>query len=412
MALHERFGSLPLEEVLAPAINYARNGMVVEPQAAVNWREEWHLKEEWMDEPLFAPFRELFTKDGKPYEAGDVFHSEEMAQTLEAIVETSGESFYRGELAQKIAAHAKKTGGLLTAEDLAAYQPEWVQPLSVDYRGYQVWELPPNGHGLTVLLALAMLEADERGESRDAAAIHRQIEAIKLAFADAMGHITDPKQMRVRPEELLNPAYVETRRKLIADQAQMPTAGDPHTPGTVYLTAADESGLMVSWIQSNYTNFGSGVVVPGTGIALHNRGCNFSLDPQHVNFARGGVRPYHTIIPGMITQGGKPKATIGVMGAFMQPQGQLQVIQNLLDYDQNPQAALDAWRWQWVGNNEVELEPEAPLAIYELLKRRGHDVTYADEVYHMGRGQVIWRQDDGIFIGGTEKRTDGSVLGY
>lgn len=412
MALHERFGSLSLAEVLAPAIDYARHGMVVEPQAAINWKEDWKLKEEWMEEPLFAPFRALFTKDGKPYEAGDVFVSEDMARTLESIVATKGESFYCGELARKIAAYARETGGLLTEADLAAYKPEWVEPLAVDYRGYQVWEMPPNGHGLTVLLALALLAKDEPKPKRDAIAVHRQIEAIKLAFADAMGHITDPEHMRIKAEDLLSPDYIEARRELITDQAQVPAAGDPRTPGTVYLTAADASGLMVSWIQSSYTNFGSCIVVPGTGIALHNRGCNFSLDPEHVNFARGGVRPYHTIIPGMITKDGKPKATIGVMGAFMQPQGQLQVIQHLLDYDENPQAALDAWRWQWRGNNEVELEPEAPLAIYELLKRRGHDVTYVDEVHHMGRGQIIWRQDDGVFVGGTEKRTDGAVLGY
>ena len=285
-----------------------------------------------------------------------------------------------------------------------------MEPLSVNYRGYTIHELPPSGHGMVALLTLGILSGLDMGP-RSAEDCHRQIEAMKLGFADGLRYIADPRCMEVSPAELLDEGYLAKRRALICDTALEPEPGDPRSGGTVYLCAADGEGNMVSWIQSNYMDFGSGIVVPGTGIALHNRGCNFSLDPASPNCMAPGKRPYHTIIPGFLTKDGEAVGPFGVMGAFMQPQGHVQVIMNTLDYAMNPQEALDAPRWQWVGGKRIELEPAFPSDFAAELRRRGHEVSVGDPV-SFGRGQIIWRDEAGVLCGGTEPRADGCVAAW
>ncbi len=319
------------------------------------------------------------------------------------------ESFYRGELAEKIDAFSKKYGGYITKEDLAEYYPEWVEPISTDYKGYEVYEIPPNGHGITVLMALNILKEMELGSRDSFSSTHLQIEALKLAFVDAQKYVADPKVMKVKTEELLSQDYARERRKLVSDKAIMPEAGQPSRGGTVYLCTADEEGNMVSYIQSNYMGFGSGLVVPNTGISLHNRGANFNLDEDSDNCIAGGKRPYHTIIPGFLTKDGKPVGPFGIMGGFMQPQAHLQVMINTIDYNMNPQEALDRPRWQWVGGKTIELEQSFDNRLALELARAGHDIVVKANSVGFGRGQIIWRNDDGVLCGATEPRTDGHV---
>ncbi|MCL6594091.1 MAG: gamma-glutamyltransferase, partial [Alicyclobacillus sp.] len=306
---------------------------------------------------------------------GEVWRAPGHARTLELIGVSGAEAFYRGELAAAIAAFARATGGFLDEADLAAFTPEWVQPLHVSYRGHEVWELPPNGQGVVALQALNILSGFTLADAARDAVVHKQIEAIKLAFADARQHLTDPRWMRIRPEQWLTPDYAAQRRALMGEHALDPAPGRLDAGGTVYLATADEEGNLVSYIQSNYLGFGSGVVVPGTGIALHNRGAAFSLAADDSNALEPGKRPYHTIIPGFLTKGGQAVGPFGVMGAYMQPQGHLQVVMNLLDFHLNPQAALDAPRWQWIEGRQVAVEREFPAHVAQALERRGHVIV-------------------------------------
>jgi gamma-glutamyltranspeptidase/glutathione hydrolase len=334
------------------------------------------------------------------------------ARTLRAIADSRAESFYRGDIAEEVDRYARETGGLLRKEDLAAFQPEWVDPVSIQYRGVDVWELPPNGQGIVALMALQILKGFEFASRDDVQTVHRQIEAMKLAFADGRRYITDPREMPVDVEALLSDGYAAERRQQIGANALDPAPGRPPGGGTVYLAAADSEGNMISYIQSNYMGFGSGVVVPGTGIAMQNRGHTFSLDPAHPNFLRPGKRTYHTIIPGFLTKGSEPLGPFGVMGGFMQPQGHLQVVMNLIDFHLNPQAALDAPRWQWVEGRRVLVEPGFPAHIAQALERRGHHVEVALDAGSFGRGQIILRLPDGVLAGGSEPRTDGQVAAW
>lgn len=406
-----RFGRLPLAELLSPAIAYAEEGYPLSPVTSKLWAQAYasYSKAEG-DKQLFSHWFDCFAPNGRAPRAGETVYLPMHAETLRTLARTDCESFYRGELAEKIDAFSRETGGWLRAGDLAAFRPEWVEPISVNYRGYTVHELPPNGHGLVPLLTLGILGGFDMSE-RDASGIHIQLEAMKLAFADGLRYITDPRYMELSPAELLDEGYLARRRALITDSALEPEPGDPHSGGTVYLCAADGEGNMVSWIQSNYMGFGSGVVVPGTGIALHNRGCNFSLDPASPNCMAPGKRPYHTIIPGFLTKDGKPVGPFGVMGAFMQPQGHVQAIVNTLDYAMNPQEALDAPRWQWVGGKSIQLEPNFPADIAAELRRRGHDISTGDPI-DFGRGQIIWRDENGTLCGGSEPRADGCVAAW
>lgn len=413
VALSERFGKLSFDELLKPAIQYAEEGFPISPVLGKLWHHSVEMFREKLRGEEFAHWFNLFAPEGKCPQIGEVWRSPDHASTLQSIAETKAESFYRGELAEKIDRFFCEYDGFLNAEDLATYFPEWVNPISVNYRGYDVWEIPPNGQGLVALMALNILKGFEFTDRDDTDTLHKQIEAIKLAFADGLTYITDADKMTVPVESLLSDAYAEERRKLIGKCAIDLKPGRPYSGGTVYLATADQEGNMVSFIQSNYNGFGSGLAVPGTGITLHNRGRNFSLNPEHDNRLEPGKKPYHTIIPGFLSQGSEPIGPFGVMGAFMQPQGHVQVIMNTLDFRLNPQAALNAPRWQWKEGKTVEVEPSFPHHLALALAARGHNVKVALESTGFGRGQIIWRQSDsGVLVGGSEARTDGSVVAW
>ncbi|GAB5602263.1 gamma-glutamyltransferase family protein [Thermus sp. FJN-A] len=410
-ALHERWGRLPFAEVLSPAIRYAEEGYPVGPETARAWRraEGIYLA---LEGPEFKAFREVFFPGGRAPRAGEVWRSPGHAKTLKEIAETYGESLYRGSLAEALVRFSAETGGLLTREDLAAHTPEWVEPLSLTYRGLTVHELPPNGQGIAALLALALLEGfDLRPD--DPLSYHLQIEAMRLALADAFRFVADPRFLEVPPEALLAPGYVAERRRLIGERALPQVLPGLRPEGTVYLAAADGE-VMVSLIQSNYQGFGSGILVPGTGIALQNRGLGFSLEAGHPNRVGPGKRPYHTIIPGFLTREGRPVGPFGVMGGFMQPQGHVQVVLGLTDFGLNPQAALDRPRWQVVpgrGGDEVLLEPGVPQATALFLKDLGHRVRYEVEHGLFGRGQAVLRRGEAL-VAASDPRAEGLALAW
>ncbi|MFD2169890.1 gamma-glutamyltransferase family protein [Tumebacillus lipolyticus] len=411
--LSERFGKLPLTEVLAPAIRYAEEGYPLSPVLAHYWQRAFETFSKQLSGDEFAHWFETFAPEGRAPQVGEIWRSPGHANTLRLIAETKADAFYRGSLADQIDAYSQQYGGYLRKEDLAAYRPEWVQPISVNYRGYDVWEIPPNGHGLVALQALNLLKGYQFSQRDCVDTYHKQIEAIKLAFADGQKYITEQAKMSVRVEDLLSEAYAEERRNLIGERALTPVAGEPPRGGTVYLAAADGEGNMVSFIQSNYMGFGSGLVVPGTGIGLQNRGHNFSLDREHDNRLEPGKKTYHTIIPGFLTKDGQAVGPFGVMGGFMQPQGHVQVVMNTIDFGLNPQAALDAPRWQWMKDKVVEIETSTPDHIVQSLVARGHQVRWAVGSGGFGRGQIIWRNPEtGVLIGGTEPRTDGCIASY
>lgn len=412
-ALSEKFGRLPLTEVLAPAIRYAEEGYPLSPILAYYWERAFATFSKQLKGEEYESWFATFAPDGRAPQVGEIWKSPGHAETLRLIAETKAEAFYRGELADKVDAYSREYGGYIRKEDLAAYHPEWVKPIGVNYRGYDVWEIPPNGHGLVALQALNILKGYEFTQRDSVDTYHKQIEAIKLAFADGQKYITDPTKMTVRVEDLLSDAYADERRNLIGHSALTPVAGEPPRGGTVYLAAADGEGNMISFIQSNYMGFGSGLVVPGTGIGLQNRGHNFSLDPTHDNRLEPGKKSYHTIIPGFLTKGDQAVGPFGVMGGFMQPQGHVQVVMNTVDFGLNPQAALDAPRWQWMKDKQVEIEHSTPDHIVQALAARGHGVSWAVGSGSFGRGQIIWRNPEtGVLMGGTEARTDGCVASY
>ncbi|NGQ97145.1 gamma-glutamyltransferase family protein [Brevibacillus sp. SYP-B805] len=411
-ALSKRFGRLPFAEVLQPAIRYAEEGYPVSPTLGKYWKIAFakYAAEAKGDE--FRHWFATFAPHGRAPEIGEMWRSPDHARTLRLIAETHAEAFYRGELAEEIDRFSRQHDGFLRKEDLAAYEPEWVQPIRVNYRGYDVWEIPPNGQGLVALLALQIVKGFDFPSRDTADTYHKQIEAIKLAFADGLAYITQRDKMKVRVEDLLSESYAAARRELIGDKALQPAPGEPPKGGTVYLAAADAEGNMVSFIQSNYMGFGSGLVVPGTGISLQNRGHNFSLDPAHDNCLEPGKKTYHTIIPGFLTKDDQPVGPFGVMGGFMQPQGHMQVVMNLIDFHLNPQAALDAPRWQWIKGKTVELESTVPEHIALALAEKGHDVRWALGSGGFGRGQIIVRNEHGVLVGGTEPRTDGCIAAW
>ena len=414
--LNRRFGTKPLPQLFAPAISAAREGVPVQVNLEPMWEEDARRIAAAMerDPSPHAYWWERFMKpDGTPYRAGDVFRWEEYAQTLEELAATGCESYYRGPLMEQIVAFSRATGGYFCEDDFRNYKPEWVEPISTDYKGYTVCEIPPNGHGITVLMALNLLKGLKLSDQKDCAdTYHKILESIKLAFADTRTYVADPRYMRTRVEDLLSEEYAARRRALISEQALTPEAGAPSCGGTIYLCTADPQGNMVSFIQSNYTTFGAGVAIPGTGISLQNRGANFSLDEGSDNCLAGGKRSYHTIIPGFLMRDGEAVGPFGVMGAFMQPQGHVLVVVNTVDYHMNPQEALDAPRIQWTGGKHIQLEREVPAHIVQDLARRGHEVEIVNSNLHMGRGQIIWKTENGLYIGGTEPRCDGTVAAW
>ena len=409
-----RFGKLPLEEVMEPAAVYAEEGYPVSPVTASAWaaaRENFEKAGKRFPE-IFSHWFEVFAPDGKTPAPGQIWRSPEHARSIREIAQTKAESFYRGDIADKIDAFSQKTGGYIRKEDLESYRAEWVEPISISYKGFNVWEIPPNGHGIVALMALNILKNDQFAARDLADSFHRQIEAMKLAFADGQRYVADPRFMKVSVEQLLSEEYAARRRALIGNTALSPEYGDPRCGGTVYLCTADKDGNMVSFIQSNYRGFGSGVVVPGTGIAFNDRGNNFTLNEEMENCLAPGKKPYHTIIPGFLTKDGCAVGPFGVMGGFMQPQGHLQVVMNTIDFHMNPQEALDAPRWQWTGGKEIHVERGFPFAITEELARMGHKMVVDANSSGFGRGQIIWRDDQGVLTGATEPRADGTVAAW
>ena len=408
-ALNRRFGNLALKDVLMPAVIYAEEGYPCEPNLAWNWQAAFRAYSRMLTEPCFEAWFRTFAASGCTPEAGDLIRLPDHGASLRAIGESGAETFYRGELARKIDEESRKYGGFLRFEDLAGFEPEWVEPLRVRYRGYDVCEIPPNGQGIVALMALNILKEFSFSDRDGVDTLHWQIEALKIAFADALHYVTDPKRMEIDPRELLLPEYGAKRAAEITEEARIRTHNRPKGSGTVYLCCADGEGNMVSYIQSNYMGFGSGIVVPGTGIALQNRGADFSLDPKHINALAPGKRSYHTIIPGFLMREGKAVGPFGVMGAYMQPQGHLQVIMNSLDFHLDPQQALDAPRFQWLREKTVAVETRFDPRLAEALAERGHQMHLEPETANFGRGQMIVRLDNGVLVGGTESRTDSNI---
>ncbi len=410
VTLSERFGKLPFEQLFEPAIRYAREGFLVSPITAEAWAS---AERAFADMPAFGAG---FLPGGHAPKPGELFRFRDQAKTLEQIAQTKGEAFYRGELAQRMVADSSASGGLFTESDFADHKADWVGTILQDYRGVTLHEIPPNGQGLAALLMLGILEhypvAEYGVDSADS--LHVQLEAMKLAFTDAHRYISDPDYANMSPEALLEPDYLAERAKLIdMTRAQNPGYGIPQRGGTVYLTTADESGMMVSLIQSNYYGFGSGVVVPGTGISMQNRGAGFTLEKGHPNEVAGGKRPFHTIIPGFLMQNGAPLMSFGVMGGPMQPQGHAQMVVRLRDYGQNPQAASDAPRWRVVEGLEVAVEQGFKPEVLEELSARGHQLTETapEASFSFGGAQLIYRLKHG-YLAASDHRKDGQAVGF
>lgn len=408
----ERFGTMGLDSLLAQPIDYARNGFPVSPTIARAWNNSTELLSRLPDS------QRVWLPAGRAPRATEIFANPEFAGSLQSLAERGYDAVYLGDIAAQIAAAVRTDGGVMTEEDLATYNAEWVEPIAIAYRdGFAFHEIPPNGQGLAALLALNIVRGfDLRSMTYGSADYyHVLIEAMKLGFADAHAYIADPRQVDVPVEALLSQRYTRERRALIdGDNALWPQAGRPETNGdTVYLTVADEAGNMVSWIQSLYMGFGSGITAGRTGIQLQNRGANFSLEPGHPNEVAPGKRPFHTIIPGFITRDGRPWASFGVMGGFMQPQGHLQVGANLIEFGMDPQAALDAPRFNWLQGRDVALEPGIGDEVRDELTRRGHVLRPKGDLLHYGGGQVIVRDPEtGVLIGGSEPRNDGAAVGW
>lgn len=411
--INQRFGQLDFAECLKPAIDYARNGYLVGPQTARMWKRAAGVY------GSFKAWRETFLFDGKPPVAGQKIRLPDHAATLESIANSAGQSFYRGEIAQRIVEAAEAEGGAMAASDLAEHGSLWVDPISIEYRGVVINEIPPNGQGIAALIALGILSHFELGsmEVDSGPLLHLQIEAMKMGFADAHRCVADPDALQVQPEALLaKDRLAELAGRINPEQAQLFDSGIPKPGGTILLTTADEAGRCVSLIQSNYSGFGSGIVIPGTGIAMQNRGACFTLEPNHPNAVGPEKRPYHTIIPGMLTPAPGGSETdlmaFGVMGGFMQPQGHLQVVSRLRDFSQNPQAALDAPRWQWKRGRAVSLEPGFDSATIAHLESLGHELTLAEKrSVSFGRGQAIHRLQAG-WCGASDLRADGQAVGF
>ena len=414
MTLHERHGKLPFADLMAPAIEIAERGYGVPVIVQHKWTNAVSLSE-LTSQPGFA---QAFMPHGRQPHVGERFAFPEAARALKLIAQTRGEAYYRGEIAAAIAAHAREHGGAMTEADLAAYRPEWVTPIAKDYRGYTVHEIPPNGQGIAALIALGILQRFDIASLPvdGVASQHLQIEAMKLAFADVYRHVGEPRAMSLTPAQMLDDAYLDERARRI-DPRRAQDHGPGHVPqgGTIYLTAADESGMMVSFIQSNYMGFGSGVVVPGWGISLQNRGHGFTLDETRANVVGPGKRPFHTIIPAFLTKDGAPVMSFGVMGGDMQPQGHLQTLVRMLDYHQQPQAACDAPRWRWFGGT-VNAEDGFDPATAQGLRDLGHRVEpFADSYQDYGAGQFIGRLGDPAVHGyaaASDPRRDGQAAGW
>ena len=411
--MHEKLGRLPFENLMAPAIEYAERGFAISTIVQKKWQAQAEILR---NEPGFS---EHFLPRGRAPQVGERFVHANAADTLRRIAKTSGRDFYEGDTAARLVAHSRANGAALAAADLSEYRPEWVETLSIDYHGYELHEIPPNGQGIAALMALGMLRHfDIPGmDPEGAEARHLQIEAMKCAFADAYRHVADQRYMKVTPQALLDDGYLKERASLISrERATEFHHGTPPSGGTIYMTTADESGMMVSFIQSNYMGFGSGVVVPGTGVSLQNRGFGFDTDASHPNVVAPRKRPFQTIIPAFLTRAGKPVMSFGVMGGNMQPQGHLQTLLRMVDHRQNPQAACDAPRFKVHRGLDVDVESTMPPEVTRELAARGHHITAFDDPYmDFGSGQFIWRLSEDLedgYVAASDSRRDGHAAGF
>ena len=415
-AMSERFGKLPFADLMEPAIEIAERGYLMPVVVQQKWAAATPLLQS------LPGFAESFLPWGRAPNVGELFQFKAAARGLRAIAQTKGRAFYEGEIAEALVKFSNQHGGAMTLQDLAQYRPEWVEPIAQNYRGYTLHEIPPNGQGIAALIALGILEnfdiASMKVDGIDSQ--HLQIEAMKLAFADVYRYVADPQHMEVTPAQMLDPAYLKSRANLIdMKKAQDFKAGNPVKGGTIYLTAADENGMMVSFIQSNYMGFGSGVVEPTYGISLQNRGFGFSTNPQGLNPANlvaPGKRPFQTIIPAFLTQNGQPVMSYGVMGGNMQPQGHMQTLVRMLDYGQNPQAACDAPRWRYNEGLSINAEANMDSHTVQGLNDLGHALEVINDSYQdFGAGQFIWRMGDPKvqgYMAASDPRRDGQALGF
>ncbi|HET9485727.1 MAG TPA: gamma-glutamyltransferase [Xanthomonadales bacterium] len=423
-ALHGRFGKLPMTQVLAPAIRYAREGHPVSEVIAYYWGRSVPVLSKW------PGFREQFTIDGRAPRKGELWKNPNLAATLEQIARGGRDAFYKGAIARTIDAYFEANDGFLSYEDLAAHQGEWVEPVSANYRGYDVWELPPNSQGIAALQILEILEGYDLKSYGFGSPehVHLFVEAKKLAFEDRAKYYADPAFSPAPVARLVSPAYAAERRKSISMDAAAKTVDAGRVQlnegDTIYLTTADADGNMVSLIQSNYRGMGSGMAPPGLGFILQDRGEIFVLKDGHANTYAPGKRPFQTIIPAFITKDGKPWVSFGVMGGGMQPQGHAQIVMNLVDFGMSLQEAGDAPRIEHEGSTEpwgqatpmtsggeVHLESGFPYETIRALMRKGHKVTYADGPY--GGYQAILRDPaQGVYYGASESRKDGQAAGY
>ena len=419
VALSDRFGKLPFAELLAPAIDIAERGYIVPVVLGHKWQLA-SMVAELVSQPGFA---QSFLPYGRAPRVGELFRMPAAARMLRAVGATKGQALYGGEIAEDLARCAREQGAALTVADLAAFKPEWVETITKDYRGYTLHEIPPNGQGIAALMALGILSHFDMAALPvdGTASLHLQIEAMKLAFADTYRHVSERSTMALSTEQLLDDAYLAGRARLIDPRrAQDFGAGNPVKGGTIYLSAADESGMMVSFIQSNYLGFGSGVVIPDWGLSLHNRGHGFSLKEGSPNRVAPGKRPFHTIIPGFLTKHGQPVMSFGVMGGDMQPQGHLQTLVRMLDHGQNPQSACDAPRWRFNLQKRLNLEHGVPADTVQGLKHLGHALDAINDSYQdFGAGQFIWRLDEGKgdpavegYAAASDPRRDGLAAGF
>ncbi len=413
--LSDRLGALPLGDVLEPAIALAEDGFPVTELVAHYWGllaaggalHNAAARTHWLDA-------------GRAPTAGGWFRAPALGQSLRAVASKGAAGFYEGAVADAIVATSREEGGFFCHDDLAGHQSDWVVPIHTDYRGTTVAELPPNGQGLAALIALGILEQFDPAEAPPGSALewHRRIEAVKLAFADRDAYIADPAHVDVPVEALLDPAYARRRAASIGERAL--TGADPGLDGnTVYLCTADGEGNLVSFIQSLFTGFGSGVGCGDSGVVLQSRGAGFRLDPRHPGALAPGKRPFHTIIPGMLLRDGTPWMAFGLMGGDVQPQSHLNFVSNVVDHGLNPQEALDRMRFRYQGGTEVRIEhPDAPAleggTLLEALRARGHDAKgpggFATDLF--GGGQAIARLPDGVLAGGSDRRKDGCALGF
>lgn len=418
--MHKKFGSMKMEDILQPAINYAREGFPVSELIAYYWGRSVPFLSQYPN------FTETFTIDGKAPEKGEIFKNPYLANTLEKIAKNGRDEFYKGSIAKEIARYIKEQGGFLSYEDLANHTSEWVEPISTNYRGYDIWELPPNGQGTAALQILNILEGYDIASMGFGSAdyIHTFTEAKKLAFEDRAKYYSDPDFNDIPVKKLISKEYANERSKLInpARAARNYPAGELEQGNTIYLTVADQEGNMVSLIQSNYRGMGSGMTPKGLGFILQDRGELFSLDKNHMNCYEPAKRPFHTIIPAFITKDGKPFMSFGVMGGSMQPQGHAQIVINMIDFGMNLQEAGDAPRIRHGGSSQptgekmndggtLHLESGIDYEVIRELTKKGHRIIF-DVGGYGGYQAIMYDEKNGVFYGASESRKDGQAAGY